>query len=250
MATKKIFVLDSVTFACKSLINHIRLFFFILLASTGVIALFVAIIGLLNKGFIQTIIYSPELQNYQQCIGANCLSIVYQAGSPILDLVMGNLFSLLISSLLLAIFFVGFDLGFKKIALDIYDHDTSKVKTLFSSFNLVPQGLAAWVLYCAMVWIGWFFFIITGFIALLRFAFFPYFIIDKNAGPIQALQMSYHATRNRIWDIFAFWMLIKIIVYVGSLSWIGIVITWPLSTLAYAYVYRHITTKSSATAHV
>lgn len=239
MQKKNSFALDSITFACTSLINHIRLFFFVLLTSTGLIVVAVALIGLFNKSFIQSILYSPELQNFQQCIGTNCLNVVYQAGAPALSLIAGNFFSLLISCLLVALFFVGLDLGFKKIALDIHDHDESSVHTLLSSFTMVPQALIAWILYCAMVWIGWLL-IIPGFIALLRFAFFPYFIVDKHVGAIQALKMSYKITRGHTWDMFAFWMLIKIIVYVGSLSWIGIAITWPLSTLAYAFVYRYL----------
>jgi uncharacterized membrane protein len=96
-----------------------------------------------------------------------------------------------------------------------------------------------------MVWIGWIFFVLPGFIALLRFAFFPYFIIDKHAGPIHALKMSWAMTQDHVWDIFAFWVAIKIIIFFGFSSGIGIAITWPLSTLAYAYYYRAIISGSN-----
>src|SRR5258707_13500873 len=107
------------------------------------------------------------------------------------ELISANLFSLLISAIILALFFVGFDLGFKKIALDLHDRDTSSWKELFSCFKLAPKAFVAWVLYSVMVWVGWLFFILPGFIALLRFAFFPYFIMDKHVGPIEDLKLSF-----------------------------------------------------------
>ena len=97
-----------------------------------------------------------------------------------------------------------------------------------------------------MVCVGWIFFILPGFIALLRFAFFPYFIIDKHVGPIAALKMSYDVTKHHVWDMFAFWVAIKIVVYLGFFSWLGIIVTWPLSTLAYAFFYRKLVADSAS----
>src|SRR6201999_442540 len=111
----------------------------------------------------------------------------------------------------LALFLVGLDLGFRKIALHIHDRQNSSYKELFSAFSLAPKAIIGWILYCLMVWIGWLLLVLPGFIALLRFAFFPYFIIDKNMGPIAALKESYEVTQHHMWDIFAFWVAVKII---------------------------------------
>jgi len=238
MQAKKNLVLESVSFGFRTLVEHVRLFVFILLAGTGLIALVVGIIGLLNKDFIQMFMDSRSVQNFQQCVGINCFSVAYESGAPLMELVTGNFLSLLISAFVLALFFIGLDLGFKKVALKLHDNNKSSVSDMLSCFVLSPKALAAWALYCAMVWIGWLFFILPGFIALLRFAFFPYFIIDENVGVIESLRMSCRITKNHVWDMFAFWIAIKIIVYLGFISWIGVILTWPLSTLAYAYFYR------------
>jgi hypothetical protein len=238
MERKKSFVLEAIGFGFRELVEHVRLFVMVLLAGTGVIALVVGLVGLLNKGFIQAVMSSQALQDYQDCVGYNCASVAYQSGASLMSMVSSNIISLLISAVILAIFFVGFDLGFKKIALGLYDRDKSSVKELFSCFSLAPKALVGWILYSLMVWVGWLFFVLPGFIALLRFAFFPYFIIDKHVGPIAALKKSYEVTKHHVWDMFAFWVAIKIVVYFGFLSWIGIMITWPLSTLAYAFFYR------------
>ena len=245
MPERKSFVLEAIGFGFKSLVEHVRLFVFVLLAGTGVIAAVVGLIALLNKGFIQAVMGSESMQNFQECVGTDCFSVAYQSGAPMMELIMGNFFSLLISAVILALFFIGLDLGFKKVSLELHDRDESSVRSLFSCFQLAPKSLVAWALYCAMVWIGWLFFILPGFIALLRFAFFPYFIIDKNAGPIDALKMSYEVTKDHVWDMFAFWVALKIMVYLGFMSWLGVILTWPLSTLAYAFFYRKLVNDSS-----
>jgi hypothetical protein len=245
MNGRKSFVLEAVGFGFRTLVEQVRLFVIVLLAGTGVIALVVGLIGLFNKGFIQAVMSSQALQDYQECVGYNCAAVAYQSGMSMMSLISSNIITLLISGVILAIFFVGFDLGFKKVALGLHDRGESSWQTLFSCFSLAPKALVAWVLYSVMVWVGWLLFVLPGFIALLRFAFFPYFIIDKNVGPIAALKMSYDVTKQHVWDLFAFWVVIKIIVYMGFLSWIGIILTWPLSTLAYAFFYRKLVVDST-----
>jgi len=238
MEKHKSHVVDAIGFAIRSLIEQVRLFVVILLAGTGVIALVVGLVGLLNKGLIQSIMSSQALQDYQECVGYNCATVAYQSGATLMSMLSSNIFTVLISVVILALFFVGIDLGFKKVALDLHDKHHSSVKEMFSCFSLTPKALIGWILYAVMVWVGWLLFVLPGFIALLRFAFFPYFIVDKHVGPIAALKKSWHITQHHVWDLFAFWVAIKVIVYFGFLSWLGIILTWPLSTLAYAFFYR------------
>lgn len=240
MEVRRIPIADAVTFAFKCMLHHVRLFSLILLTGTVIIAGVVGIIGLLNKDFIQSIMLMPGIQELQQCVGANCFMFAYQSSNSLLEIVLAHIFSLLIGSLIMVLVFTGLDLGFKRVALDLLHKDESNLEVMFSCFRLIFHGLFAWILYCVMIWIGWFFFIIPGFFALLRFAFFPYCIVDKKVGAIEALKMSYHITSGHLWDMFAFWVVVRLIVYIGYLSWIGVILTWPLSTLAYAYVYRQL----------
>lgn len=244
MHEKNSHVLDSIGFGIKELVNHVRLFVFVLLAGTGLITVVVGIIALLNKGFIQSAMALNE--EFQQCVGFDCFYAAQESGSLLMQLVTANFFSLLISGLVLALFFIGLDLGFKKVALGLHDRDESSVRDLFSCFALAPKAIVAWALYSAMVMIGWMFFVLPGFIALLRFAFFGYFIIDKNVGPIAALKMSWEVTKDHVWDMFAFWVAIKMLICVGFLSWFGVILTWPLITLAYAYFYRKLVADSKS----
>lgn len=245
MNGRKSHTLEAIGFAFKSLIEQVRLFVMVLLAGSGIIALVVGIIAFLNKGFIQSVMASQVLKDYQECVGYNCVTVVSQSGAPLMDLVTSNFFSLLISAVVLALFFVGLDLGFRKIALQVQDGKESSYKELFSCFALAPKAIIGWILYCLMVWVGWLLLILPGFIALLRFAFFPYFIVDKNMGPIDALKKSYEVTKHHMWDIFAFWVAMKIVIALGFVSWMGVLITWPLCTLAYAFYYRKLVSDSA-----
>jgi uncharacterized membrane protein len=243
MHGKKSHVLEAIGFAFKELIEHVRLFVMVLLSGLFSIVIVGGFLALLNRGFIRAIFSSQALQDYQGCAGYECATVAYNSGAALMGIVSANLFSVLISTLVLILFLIALDLGFRKIALDLHDHHESSVNKLFSCLSLTPSALIGWMLYALMVWIGWIFFVLPGFIALLRFAFFPYFIVDKHAGPIHALKMSWAMTKDHVWDIFAFWAAIKIIIFFGFSSGIGIVITWPISTLAYACYYRNFVAK-------
>ena len=236
MQGRKSFVLDAIGFGFSTLIEQVKLFVFILLASTALVTVVVGIIALLNKSFIQAAMAIN--QEFQQCIGTDCIYSAYESGASLMGLATSNFISILISGLVLALFFVGLDLGFKKVALALHDRSASSVNDLVSCFALAPKAFVAWILYSAMVSVGMVLFIIPGLIVLLRFVFFPYFIIDKNAGPIEALKMSYEATKDNFWEVFAFWVAIRVIVSIGFFTWFGVMLSWPLSTLAYAYFYR------------
>lgn len=249
MNGNKCFTIEAIEFAFKSLIEHVRLFVIVLLAGTGVISVVIALIGLLNKSFFQDIMASQALRDYQDCVGYDCATVAYQSGATVWAMINANFFSLLISAIVFALFFVGLDLGFKRVALDVHDRQDSSYKQLFSEFGAAPKAMVAWVLYCMMVWVGWLLLILPGFIAMIRFAFFPYFIVDKNMGPVESLKKSYEVTQHHMWDIFAFWVAMKIIVSLGFVSWMGIFISWPLWTLAYVCFYRklvgHVTNHQS-----
>jgi uncharacterized membrane protein len=237
---KKYVAVDAICFGFKAIFGHIRFFTLIFFSCFGVAAAVAGIIALINKDFIQELLTSPMFQTFQECVGSQCFSVVYESKASLGGLIVSNATWLLISSLIIVLFFVCFDLGLKRIALDLYDRNTSNVKCLFEGYPFILYGLIGWALYCLAVWAGFMLFVIPGFILLLRLAFFPFYILDKNVGPVTALQMSYRATQNHFWMIFAFWSALKIISSICMLSFVGIVLTWPLSTLAYAYVYRHI----------
>jgi uncharacterized membrane protein len=218
MEGKKSIVSQAIGFGFRSFFRHVGLLIITVLAGAGFALLVVAFFAL----FI--VLFFLLVNKGQPRVSSMVLAL--------------QLLPLLISVIVILMIFVGIDLGFKKITLELYDRDESSVKAMFSCFGLVPKAFVGWLLYSAMILVGLLFFIVPGFILLLRFGFFPYFIIDKNVGPVAALKMSYDITKDNGWDIFLFWIANKLIVYIGRVMVIGAVVTSPSIALAEAFFYR------------
>ena len=95
----------------------------------------------------------------------------------------------------------GLWLGYTKITLELYDKETSSVRTLFSCFWQVLTGFIATVIYLLLVGIGLIFFVVPGLIAFVRFGYYRHFIVDKDAGIISSLRQSWRATKGYTWDL-------------------------------------------------
>jgi len=125
-------------------------------------------------------------------------------------------------------------LGTIQFAFDIHDHQKSKFRRLFVSFKILLSAIVSYIIYYILVGIGLLLFIIPGLILAVRLSWAKYFIIDQHAGPIQALKMSYHATKGQFWTIFALWLVTILLI-----SIILNLFLFPVASLIYVYAYRH-----------
>ncbi|PIY16553.1 MAG: hypothetical protein COZ15_05435, partial [Elusimicrobia bacterium CG_4_10_14_3_um_filter_49_12_50_7] len=97
----------------------------------------------------------------------------------------------------------------------------------------------AGLLYGIMTFLGTLLLIVPGIILGIKFMFFSYFIVDKNAGIIESLEKSAELTKGSKTNIFLLALLLWLINAAGALCLgIGLIITMPLSMTAVAYVYR------------
>jgi len=75
----------------------------------------------------------------------------------------------------------------------------------------------------------------------LKFTFYSYFIVDKGAGPIEALKLSSKITDKVKWRLLLLSLTLAGINILGFLAlFVGLFITIPLSTIAKAKVYRQL----------
>lgn len=174
----------------------------------------------------------------------------------------------------------GLMLGYTRMALDVYDTHSSSLWRLFGCFRIVPRllislmalgFLAVLILACGVivgvilaigchylfvVALGWqafnfivFLIVLMGILPLviaqmygfIRFGFFQYYLIEHNAGPLEALRKSWNATRGYGWDLFSLYLLVFIICGIVSLSIIGIFFAVPFAMLVAISAYREIT---------
>lgn len=136
-----------------------------------------------------------------------------------------------------------FGIGWIKICLKICDKKEPVLGDLVSGITpgLMLRYSFASLLY-ALIFIGGFILlIIPGIIWLMQFMFCTYLVIDKGAGPVEALKKSSVITRGAKWDLFVLLCLSVLINFAGILAMgIGLFVTMPLTMLALASVYREL----------
>ncbi|RJQ45770.1 MAG: hypothetical protein C4538_07925 [Nitrospiraceae bacterium] len=135
-------------------------------------------------------------------------------------------------------------MGLIKISLKFCDGIKGQMDDLLSSFNLLINFVAATFLYFLIILGGLVLLVIPGVIWAIKFNLFPYFIVEKGMGPVDALKASSKATTGAKWDLLLFGLLLGLINVAGALFFVvGLFATIPTSMIAYAYVYRKLTAK-------
>lgn len=140
----------------------------------------------------------------------------------------------------------GLWLGLFNMSLRSADGLPIHVGHLFSRFQYVFHYFFATIFFSVIVFVGSLLLIFPAFIWAARFGLFPYFIVDKGAGPISSLKMSSQATFGAKWDIFAFSLVQICLLIAGFLALLfGLLIALPICNIAWGCIYRHLTSISS-----
>lgn len=233
MEIRKFSVFEALTYGFKTVVDTMKLFFPLFLLLLLFFAAGLAFLALINISFVKDIFgYIPQLQS---CKGQECTVLL---NTIIFPVVRRHILSLGLSLLAVMLIFTGFFLGYKRIMLDMYDTNASSLRRLFSCFHMVPQAFIAGIMLMIIVAVGLVLLIVPGIYWLIRFRFFPYFIIDKNAGIIESLKQSWHATNGQEWHIFSL-MIVSTTFYGITLSagMMGVLVM-PIMAMAYTFAYR------------
>ncbi len=132
-------------------------------------------------------------------------------------------------------------MGLIKISIQFCDNVKGKVRDLFACFPFFFAYLFSSILYVLIIFGGLILLIFPGIIWAIKFGLYPYFIVDKGMGPIEALRASARATMGAKWDLFGFGFVISVISLIGFLClMIGSFATVPTILVATALVYRQL----------
>jgi uncharacterized membrane protein len=102
--------------------------------------------------------------------------------------------------------------------------------------------VVAGILFGLMFVIGLILLIVPGCYVLARYGLFPFFILDKQLGPLEALKQAGEATEGVRGQLFLLFLACLAVNIVGMLFFlIGLLITVPITLLALATVYRKLT---------
>lgn len=130
-------------------------------------------------------------------------------------------------------------IGAIKITLAFVDNGTSSFRDLFAHAQYLWRYFLASVLYGLIVIGGLILLIVPGIIWALKYQFAVYFIVDKDMAITDAFKRSRAITQGHKWNLFGYAIIQGILNAIGVLALgIGVLITAPVTMLAYAKIYR------------
>lgn len=115
-------------------------------------------------------------------------------------------------------------MGLYKIQLNIVHGLPYNSNTLWEPAGKFWAFLGASICYGIMLFWGFIFFVVPGIILMITFQFYPFFIIDQNKGPIEALKESARITNGSKWELFFLSLIMMVVAGLGQmLLFIGVV---------------------------
>jgi len=139
-------------------------------------------------------------------------------------------------------------IGLITISLKFVDNARPAVGDLFARLDLFFRYLGGYVLYSLIVVAGLILLIVPGIMWGLKFCLWGYLVIDRELGPIKALEKSSNITNGAKWELFLFGLLLLGINLLGAVALlIGLFVTIPTSFVATAYVYRKLLARAEVT---
>lgn len=130
-------------------------------------------------------------------------------------------------------------LGFVKIALKCCDAVRPKVGDLFNCVPLLINYFIGSVLYGLIICCGIVLLIVPGIVWAVKFQFYPYFIMEKGLGPVEALKMSSRIAKGSKWHLFLFDLVSMGVILLGVLALlVGLIVAIPVVMVGTATIYR------------
>jgi uncharacterized membrane protein len=141
-------------------------------------------------------------------------------------------------------------IGVLRISLRLHDGQPVSLRDLFiADWSLFWRFVGTAILFALIIGIGLILLVIPGIILGVRYRFCGYFVVDRNARPLAALTQSAAATNGVRWQIFLLGIVLFFLNVLGALLLgVGLLVTAPLSYIAWARVYRTLTAEGGGTA--
>jgi len=135
---------------------------------------------------------------------------------------------------------VGFVLeyGIVRAALAVTD---GRRPTFAEAWNMERFGpfVVAAILRGVIVGVGYLLCIIPGLIAAFFLLFTPFFVIDQNMAPVQALSASFNLVKDNAGKLLLFCIVATLVYIAGAIAClVGLLVSVPVALVATAYMYK------------
>jgi uncharacterized membrane protein len=167
---------------------------------------------------------------------------VYYLAQYLVNYVFGQTILASLISIIFMLLFLVIQLGAYNVMLRVVDGKGATFKDLYTypdAAMKVIRNIVAGFIVGVIVIGGLILFVIPGIYLGIRLMFFTYYIVDKNAGIMDSIKMSWELTRSAVINLFLFSLLLVFLNFLGALLFgIGLAVTIPLTFLATALLYR------------
>jgi uncharacterized membrane protein len=135
-------------------------------------------------------------------------------------------------------------MGIIHIALKIYRKEAIAVRDMFLGWEYFWKTIISAILVGLTVLAGFILLIVPGIVWWVTYMFYSYFVVDKKAGPVEAMKLSRKITVGERWHILGF-ALVTILANLAGLILLGIglLVSIPVTALAIVYVYQKLSEK-------
>ncbi len=165
-----------------------------------------------------------------------CVSLLFSNASTNAS----SVFSSAVFDIAQVVFGTILGMGFIYIAIRVVRKESYAISDLLTSAPVFWKYLGASIVYMLIVFLGLILLIVPGLIWMARFSLYKYIIVDKKDITIrQAMRESAVMTKGVIGKLILFTLLIILLNLAGFVFFIiGLLVTIPVSVIAFAYVYE------------
>jgi len=134
------------------------------------------------------------------------------------------------------------NIGYTKVAINAANYlPTPFLSLLLTDIKTILKYAAGWFLYISAISAGLTLLIVPGIILAIRLQFYNYYIVENGYGPLESLKKSFYLTKNLTIELFLFYLMLFALNFFGALCLgVGILITFPMSWIANAYVFKQL----------
>lgn len=130
-------------------------------------------------------------------------------------------------------------LGLAKLYLCFRDGKTPLFENLFDGLAQFHKYIGASIIVFFAVLMGLILLVVPGIVFLIRLWFLGFVIVDRKAGPLEAVQQSWDISRRHTMDLLLLFVTLLGLNLLGVICLgVGLLVTIPMSGLALAHIYR------------
>ncbi len=130
------------------------------------------------------------------------------------------------------------------LCLKITDEGSARFGDLFEPLPLFFNFAGAMILTGIATVIGFVFLIIPGIFIFTILFFVPYVVVDEKRGILQSLTRSAELSKGIRLQLFLFFLVLMAVNVLGVMAFVvGLLVTFPVTYLASAYVYRTVNSR-------